>query len=203
MPIKTKTQQGFTSVEFLFALIISATFCMLMFAVCFTFTVVEISQYIAFSVSRSHMAGHIDQDAQENMAKNKFTALVKNPVLAPLFSNGWFELTGPEIRGGGSRQTFADQYPQNNSAAQVGVRLLFNAKLLVIKTPLLGSTTSGDNEFTAHVTGLLIREPTTKECQDQLKRDVRYRALLDLDAGRFNIARPSADKYVAMEDNGC
>lgn len=199
-------QDGFISLDFLFSITIAGFLCMVLFAMTFTFTVVEVSQYIAFSVSRAHMAGHVDQEKQELMAKNKFTVMVNNPIFAPLYKNGWFELTGPDIRGGGEGgKTFAAEYPVENESkvAQVGVRLLFNAKLLSMNFSFLGSTASDDRGFLAHITGLLIREPTTRECQKALSRDVRYKTLLDLDAGRFSIANGYADKYVAMEDNGC
>jgi hypothetical protein len=200
---KPKKDAGFVTVDFLFSIMISATFCSIMFVLCFTFTVVEISQYIAFSVSRAHLAGHLDQSAQENLAKGKFAALINNPVFAPLYKNGWFELTGPDIRGGGeSGKTFEDVYPAQKNVAQVGVRLLFNAKIMVLKVPILGSTAAPDTEFTAFVTGLLIREPTTKECQDQISG--RWPAIRDLDRSRFNIVNQYAERnYVPMEDNGC
>jgi hypothetical protein len=197
-----KKNAGMTSIDFLFSLTIASVFCMVMFALCFTFTVVEISQYIAFSVSRAHMAAHMDQSLQEQMAKNKFAELINNPVLKPLYTNGWFELTGPEIRGGGQSGVFQD-YPQQAATSPIGIRLKFNAKLLVLNFSLLGSTNPEGNGFLANITGLLIREPTTKECKDTFKNETRYRTLLNLDASRFSIGNASADKYVPMEDNGC
>lgn len=149
------------------------------------------------------MAGHIDQQKQEQMAKNKFASLSKNPIFAPLFSNGWFELDGLDIRGGGeSGKNFADEYPKTADVTPVGIRLRFTANILNLNFPILGKTSTQDEGFSAYVTGLLIREPTSAECRQGLQRESRYNAILNLDS-RFNIGKGTADKYVAMEDNGC
>lgn len=169
---------------------------------------VEVGQYIAFSVSRSHAAAHKTQDDQETSAKTKFTSLQKNKVLAPLFSNGWFEIGGLDIRGGGTNaKNFNDRYPKPESdakgAPQVGIRLNFEAKMLDMKIPLLGPTDSKGDGFKAFITGLMIREPSAKECRDQIKND-RYKAIMNLDSRFSSIAGAGSDSdYVPMEDNGC
>jgi hypothetical protein len=199
-----RNQAGFSSVEFLISLTISGIFCVIMFSLCFTFTVVEVSQYIAYSVGRAHMAGHLDPAAQKAMADNKFKVLINDPVFSPLFKNGWFDLGKLEVKSGGeSGETFGGDYPERNSTTQTGVRLTFTAKLLSQNFVLLGSTSRDGTDFTAKVTGLLIREPTTSECQKQLSEDSRYKALINLDANRFNSLPKNADAYMMMEDNGC
>jgi hypothetical protein len=202
-----KKDSGIITVEFLISLILASVFCIILFAVTMTFTVVEISQYMAFSSSRAYMAGHITMSDQERLARNKFSQFLGkpgNPVLLPLFKNGWYELSAPDIRGGGpGGNTFASDYGSSgNDNAYTGLRLKFTAKLLTMNFAILGSTSPNGNGFDAYVTGLLIREPTTQECQQQLKTENRFRAILDLDP-RFNNYRSSSDKYVPMEDNGC
>lgn len=200
--------KGFLSADFLFSIVIASCLCAVFFSLSFTLSMVEIGQYIAYSVSRAHAAGHKTQEDQETAAKDKFASLQKNKVLAPLFSNGWFEIGNLDIRGGGAAgKEFGDRYPKPSDGArgvpQTGIRLNFEAKLLDLKIPLLGPTDPDGNGFKAFLTGLMIREPTTKECRDQIK-DQRYKAILQLDKRFDAIAGPGSQKdYTPMEDNGC
>jgi hypothetical protein len=205
---RIQNSQGFLSADFLFSIIIASGLCMIFFCLTFTLSMVEVGQYIAFSVTRAHAAGHKTQDDQIAMGKAKFASLQKNKVLRPLFSNGWFEITNLDIRGGGQDQkNFNDRYPKGETNTtmlpQVGARLNFEAKMLKFNIPFLGSTDNG-NGFKAFLTGLMIREPSAKECFDQIRKQ-RYRAILALDKDRFEkIAGSSSEsEYVPMEDNGC
>lgn len=204
---RISNSRGFLTADFLFSLVIASGLCILFFCISLTLTMAEVSQYIAFSVTRAHMASHRDQSAQEDMAKAKFATFQKNKVLAPLLTNGWFELKNLVIRGGGpSGKDFSDRYPAGNPSEpnipQVGVRLDFEAKILKTSVPLLGSSTNPDGHK-AFVTGLMIREPSAQECLEQI-RGQRYKAILQLDPRFEKIAGSSSEtSYVAMEDNGC
>jgi len=201
--------KGFLSADFLFSIIIASGLCVVFFSLTFTLSMVEVGQYIAFTITRAHAAGHKTQDDQTAMAKAKFASLQKNKVLRPLFSNGWFEITNLDIRGGGQdSKDFGDRYPRTKAneadLPQIGVRLNFEAKMLKIKIPLLGSTDNGSG-FTSFLTGLMLREPSSKECFDQIRKE-RYRAIMALDKDRRfeKIAGASSEQsYVPMEDNGC
>lgn len=201
-------QKGFLSADFLFSIVIASGLCAIFFSLTFTLSMVEVGQYIAYSVSRAHAAAHKTQDDQEKAATKKFASLQKNKVFRPLFSNGWFEIGNLDIRGGGdSGKDFSERYPKEagpeRGVPQVGIRLNFEAKLLDIKFPLLGSTDPDRNGFTAFLTGMMIREPSAKECRDQVKND-RYKAILNLDQRFKEIAGPNSEtSYVPMEDNGC
>lgn len=199
---------GFLSADFLFSIVIACGLCAVFFCLTFTLSVIEVGQYIAFSVSRAHAASHKTQEDQERLAKSKFESLKKNKVLGPLFANGWFEIGNLEVRGGGAEgKDFSDRYPgpadSVRGVPQVGIRLSFEAKVLDIKFPLLGGTDPAGNGFKTLITGLMIREPTAKECRDQIKND-RYRAILELDKRFEKIAGRSSERdYIPMEDNGC
>lgn len=201
---------GFLSADFLFSLVLGITVSMLLFAACFTFTTIEIAQYIAFSVSRAHMAGHDDPEKQVLMANNKFEYLTKKTMLGLLFRQGsWFELKKPDIRNGLNKNDFSSDYPYFNSGdariPQTGVRLDFVAKVLNFKVAFLGKSSEDDKPFTARVTGLLFREPSSKECREQMKNTNRYSAILSLDS-RFSVLDPSQGSnpaYFPLEDNGC
>ncbi|MGZ3774196.1 MAG: hypothetical protein ACXVCY_11670 [Pseudobdellovibrionaceae bacterium] len=202
-----KNSRGLISAEFIFSLAICVGMIIILFSLNFSLSMAEVAQYIAFSAARAHAAGHLDQDQQEKMAKDKFNEFLTNSVLQPLFNNpdnGWFKLTGLDIRGGGATgKSFQNDYPsQKDRAPQVGVRFNFSPQLLNLKIAFLGSTTDDNtsNGFSAKVTGFLIREPTQKECWEQIK--IRYSTILNLDP-RYKRIPPDVTKYNPMEDNGC
>jgi hypothetical protein len=198
---------GFLSADFLFSVVIASGLCVLFFCISVTLSMAEVTQYLAFSVTRAHMAGHKTQNDQEQMAKAKFASFKTNGVLSPLLTNGWFEIKGPDIRGGGTNgRDFGDRYPRGPASQpnipQVGIRLEFDAKILTGHIPMLGGTDS-NVEHKAFVTGMMIREPSAEECFDQIRKQ-RFKAILELDP-RFKtiVGSGSEDKYVGMEDNGC
>jgi hypothetical protein len=200
--------RGIISADFIFALILCVGLCVVLFSLNFTLSMAEVAQYIAFSAARAHASGHIDQDKQKVMGTNKYQELINNPVLKPLFNSpngGWFKLVGFEIKGGGASDGgFFDDYPKSETRVpQVGVRFKFIPTLLSRKIPFLGSTSEDgtENSFSANVTGLLIREPSMKECKDQVS--ARYKNILDLDERYKQLGAASQDKYFPLEDNGC
>lgn len=198
--------QGFLSADFLFSMVIASGLCAMFFALTLTLTMAEVGQYLAFSITRAHMAGHKDQSSQEEMAQAKFKSFQSNKVLNPLLTNGWFEIKNLVVRGAGpSGKDFTDRYPRGpaNQAdmPQTGVRLEFEAKILKGRIPMLGGT-NGSIEHKAFITGLMIREPSADECLRQIRQQ-RYSAILALDPRYATVAGKSAQKYVPMEDNGC
>jgi hypothetical protein len=199
--------RGFLSADFLFGIVIASGLCALFFCLTFTLSMAEVGQYMAFSITRAHMAGHKDQEAQEAMAKAKFASFQKNKALAPLLTNGWFEIKNLVIRGGGPKgQDFGDRYPRGAAGEpnipQTGIRLDFEAKILKGSIPMLGAT-GGNVEHKAFITGLMIREPSAQECLEQVRHQ-RYKAILSLDKRFEKIAGSASEKnYVPMEDNGC
>lgn len=199
--------RGMISAEFIFALVLCVGLCIVLFSLNFTLSMAEVAQYIAFSSARAHAAGHVDQDKQEQLAREKFNELINNPVLKPLFNKGdggWFKLADLEVAGGGiSGRDFGNDYPsQAQRVPQVGVRFKFYPKILNLKVAFLGSTSEDDEGFSANITGLLIREPTQKECFD-LQVRTRYEAILNLDPRFKVLGDQGKNKYVPMEDNGC
>lgn len=215
-----QNSKGFLAADFLFSLVIATGLCIILFSLSYTLFVAEISQYIAFSTARAHSAAHVDVYKQQEMAKNKFNELINKPSIVSIYKNGWFKLSQPDIRSGESNSSnpiFTD-YPETEAdgakrVPQVGVRLSLSIKLLELKIPLLGNTYEEEDQFKANVTGLLFREPSMKECQEQLKYNVRYKAILDLDQRFRKLGQATAAEkdfsgselgvYIPMEDNGC
>ncbi|XGC80963.1 hypothetical protein ACES2L_00515 [Bdellovibrio bacteriovorus] len=203
-----QNNRGMLTAEFIFSIVLCAGLCIVLFSLNFTLSMAEVAQYIAFSSARAHAAGHVDIEKQEQLGREKFTELINNPVLKPIFNateGGWFKLTDLEVRGGGpSGRSFNDEYKTTeNRMPQVGVRFNFKARILNMKVPFLGATSEDpDAGFNAKVTGLLIREPTQKECRELQIRQ-RYTAILDLDPRYKILGASGANKYQLMEDNGC
>ena len=104
--------RGLVSADFIFSLVIAMGLSMVLFVVTFTFSVSEVAQYILFSASRAHAAGHLDQPNQEKMGKDKFDELLADKVFVPLFKeSGWFVLNNLDIRGGGpNAKNFNEEY---------------------------------------------------------------------------------------------
>ena len=206
-----QNSRGIMTAEFIFSITLCAGLCVLLFALNFSLSMAEVAQYIAFSAARAHAAGHVDQEKQEQLAKDKFAELTNHKVLKTFFTPAganWFKLSALDVRGGGvSQKSFDDFYPAYSNGdqriPQVGVRFSFSPALLNIKIAFLGSTAEDpDQGFSANISGLLIREPTQKECWElQVKR--RYSAILDLDQRFKELGSSGANKYVPMEDNGC
>lgn len=205
-----QNSRGIMTAEFIFSITLCAGLCVLLFALNFTLSMAEVAQYIAFSAARAHAAGHLDQDKQEQMAKDKFAELTNHKVLKTFFhaeGANWFKLSDVDVRGGGaSQRSFDEVYPTFSEAQripQVGVRFTFSPSLLNFKIAFLGSTTEDpDQGFSANISGLLIREPTQKECWE-LQVKPRYSAILDLDNRFQTLGGSGESKYVPMEDNGC
>lgn len=201
------SNRGLISADFIFSLVIAMGLSMVLFVVTFTFAVSEVAQYVVFSASRAHAAGHLDQANQEKMGKDKFDELMANKVFVPLFKeSGWFVLNNLDIRGGGpTNKDFNSEYAGYDKRIPfVGVRADFEPKMLTIRVPFMGTTANPEgNGYKAKLAAFLIREPTQRECLD-LQVKLRYRAILELDPRYKGLsALNGVSKYVPSEDNGC
>ena len=217
--ILIRNDRGFIFADFIFALVLAASASIILFALTFTFSMVEVSQYVVFSASRAYVPGNVDSDRQEPLGKDKFKELLKNSDLAPLIGNpsgNWFILGGSsqtlELKGGeDAGGTFDDYagYKDDSGYGRipfVGARADFEAKLLSLNIPMLGRTDDEGNGFKAKLTAFLIREPTQKECWDKQVK-VRYSNIMNLDSryqgsGTTN-ASGKINSYIPLEDNGC
>lgn len=223
--ISIKNQTGFLTIDFIFAIVVSVAFSVILFVMCFTLSAAEIAQYIAFAVGRSYSAGHVNRDTQECLGSQKFAAITgdkipvsggcsnsagKLPPFGKIFKQGWFILKpdtsrGTALKSGYNRDQF-DEYNKTGEEKRLinsGVRLVFITNLFNLKLGFLGSTNSSGETFSAKVTGLMLRNPTQDECQLYMKK--RHAAILNLDSRyKANDKAPGSNpKYVPMEDNGC
>jgi hypothetical protein len=207
-----KNQRGMVIVEFIFALVITASLTILLFSVTYTLLVTSVTQYVAFSVARAYSNGGESPESQAQRARDKFASLTTDGrAVASLYRNGWFEISSPnslDIRGGLSsdnRRLFDQDFDRSfgsQTARAQGVSVRLAANILRSRLPLLGATDPDDepNNFVTFVNALLIRDPSQSECREFM--EARRRALADLPSGR-RWSQAIGRDYIPMEDNGC
>lgn len=198
-----KNNRGMLTAEFLFAFVLCAGMCAVLFALNFTLSMAEVAQYMAFSSSRAYAAAHLDEAKQADLARTKYKELLTNKALKSIFNKGeasWFVLSTPEQLEISSTG-FSDYPKQENRVSAVGVRLKFEPKVLNMRIAFLGSTAEDpDKGFSAYVTSFLTREPTHKECWEQMKP--RYENIIK-QGNLGKLAQAKVNEYVPLEDNGC
>lgn len=198
-----KDERGIITFDFIFAFVMVWGFTSILFALTLTLSVVEISQYVSFSTARTFHAAHWSPELQNEIGEEKYSQLINNPVLSPLFNNGWFTISQNAGLGDWNELYPQSQDPRDNEGDSdnfIGSRLTLNAKILEIQIPLIGLTYDDSDAFTANVASYLNREPTSEECLEFGSEDNRFRALKRLDA-TYN--RSEVKNYVHFADNGC
>ncbi|MCB0348217.1 MAG: hypothetical protein KDD37_05245 [Bdellovibrionales bacterium] len=155
-------ERGSLTIDFLFATVLVMGVSGLLFALCFTLTVVEISQYIAFASSRNYYGSNFNEQVQISQAEEKFNQLVYDSPWKVLFKkDGWFALK--YINTGDFRSEYPNDIDEDN-AKFWGTILEIQSKVLDFKIPFYGSTNPEDNMFKAKITSFLGREPSAEEC---------------------------------------
>jgi hypothetical protein len=202
------SESGMITVDFLFAFVLVMGFGAILFALSMSLTAAEITQYVTFAAARSYMAGHLTPEAQREKAFQKYRAVLGNPVLQPLFVNGWFEVNGePEI---GDMTRVYPEYAQPGATPNNfwGVGTRFTARMLEFQIPFYGSTASdGDGQGSGFVTFLasyLGREVTTAECMKFVAQ--RWQAIrkIPVPTGFASHSTGTPENgYVVYDDNGC
>jgi hypothetical protein len=201
-----RSSSGFVTADFVFSFLLSAMMTTLLFALCFSFTVIEISQYIAFSSNRAAIPARKNFDEQRGRVDEKFQQLSNNPVLRPLLTNGWFTLALRDVRLQEDPNDNYDEYNQGGSIVPTsGVRLTLTAQILNLNLGPFGRIESetGDG-FSLTIGSLLFREPTQTECQNLIR--TRYTRILELSDSYpvlGSVGSTDENGYFAMEDNGC
>lgn len=203
---KLNSSSGFVTADFVFSFLLSAMMTTLLFALCFSFTIIEISQYIAFSANRAATPARKNFDEQRARVDEKFQQLTTNPVLQPLLTNGWFSLALRDVR---LQEDPNDNYEEYNQGGTIvptsGVRLTLTAEILNLNLGPFGRIESetGDG-FNLTIGSLLFREPTQEECQSLIR--TRYERILQLSESYptlGSVGSTSENGYFPMEDNGC
>lgn len=197
-----QNEEGILTLDFIFALLIGMSFTMIFFALTLTLSLVEVTQYLSFSVARTAWAAHETRSEQIGLGQAKYAELIENPVFKTVFGQGWFQL--PDTPDFGDPQTgFNAEYnPSNGNDTFIGARLRINAKILDIKIPLLGSSKTNPETGVANVQTFLSREVTTEECREQFNRQ-RWARILQLDPHYQEAGYGGPDAVTLITDNGC
>ena len=205
-----RTNSGMVTTDFIFSFLLAAMFTAFLFAMCFSFTVIEVVQYISFSATRAAIASNKDFETQRSRAQNKVNSLINHNILNTLLRNGWFNVTIRDMRLGQDASDFySAEYQMSPIDGPVpfyvpaaGVRLNLEAKILEMNLGPLGKIESENgNGFSLTIGSMLFREPSQRECMDLI--GARYQRILNLDPRYNTIAGPASSASFPMEDTGC
>jgi hypothetical protein len=207
-----KSNSGMVTTDFIFSFFLVSLFTAFLFAMCFSFTVIEVVQYISFSATRAALPSNKNFERQRERAERKASALINDPILTTLLKNGWFNVTIKDMRlGKDASDYYSSEYKMEpiGGASPVpfyvpaaGVRLNLEAKILQMNLGPLGKIESETgNGFSLTLGSLMFREPSQKECSDMIR--ARYQKILNLDSKYSSIASKGAASAVPMEDTGC
>lgn len=195
-----RNQAGFITIDFIFAVVLIIGLTALLFCISLTLTTAEITQYITFAAARNYVAGHLDEDHQKQRAIAKYKELVSNKVFAPLFKNGWFQVSGePQV---GDMTQLIPAYAPSSGDPNLfwGAGTNFTAKILDFNIPLFGSSNpdgGGADDFKTFMGSYLGRDVSQSECMDFMSK--RWGAIQSLGNG-YSTAQGT---YVVFADNGC
>jgi hypothetical protein len=203
-------QSGQLVFDFLFAIGISIGMFLIFFALAYTFTAVEVAQYVAFSSARAQSGANVNLDAQIEAGKTKYAFLTtSSPSIRGFFNPVWIELgkTPDQRMGGTTGNTFYGALTNGGSAAYLqsytGLSFSLVSHVLSFNVPFLKSSNQGDDEggnFKTNVNAILIREPSADECQTFWKSRLQM-IKGNFSSGQYQGIDASAD--TSWEDNGC
>lgn len=194
-------ERGLLTLDVVFSLVLVCGVGVVLFALSFTLTAVEVAQYVAFSTSRDYYAADVSEDAQKEAAQAKYAELMgaasgslptKGNGVNQVLKKSWFEI---EPNWG----KFADIYDAEddiNAENFVGSRFSLISKLLNIEIPFFGETAGNSKAFQTFITSFIGREPTQNECISFYQN--RWAAIATATGGIGQ-----APENPIVEDNGC
>lgn len=205
-----RNEHGILTLDFIFALLIGMSFTMIFFALTLTLSLVEVTQYLSFSVARVSWAAHENRSAQIALGNAKYAELIEKPVIKTIFGQGWFRLPARPDFGDPVRGFNIEYQPaaENDNETFFGARLRIEARILDINIPMLGSSKTNPETGVANVQTFLGREVTTTECREQFNRQ-RWANILQLSPDYQQVnsspgASADPNQVLALiTDNGC
>jgi len=223
-----RNQSGFMTAEFLFAFTMVIGAGILIFALTFALTTVEVAQYIVWSAARAHAVGNIDPDAAVKAGETKYTNLTAVfPLLTGQDSDSpWFKMPKvtdkDELVIGDISESMKkkDGAIDAANAAEpggevrhpwIGVESNIELKLLSgLNLPFLGKITEKPDDFKFPIRGILFRHPSTSECTNFFKNKFTQGVKIlptensGMQSTPWKSLSGTADAaYAPMEDNGC
>lgn len=214
--------------EFLFAFTMVIGTGILIFALTFALTTVEIAQYIVWSTARAYAVANVNPDEALKAGETKYANLTATFPL--LTGNGadspWFRMPTVADKGDLVIGDISDSIKKKDSAIDkanaaepngevrhpwIGVESTIELKLLSgLNLPFLGKITETPDEFKFPVRGILFRHPSTLECTNFFKEKFiqGVKILPQENSGMqstpWKSLSGSADTaFAPMEDNGC
>lgn len=216
-----KNNSGFIAAEFLFAFSMIIGCGILIFALTFTLTTIEIAQYITWSAARSYAAGNLSEADSNKAATTKYKNLTG---MFPLLtgqgnSSPWFEMSLKPITGALVEAQVSPSSSRDNkdSGQQVrqswdGVAADIDLKLFKgLQIPFLGKIVANPEDLVFQVRSHLMRHPSEEECfsffKDKYQKGIlQLKTPKDLSSGggqpEWN-GLNQATSVVLIEDNGC
>lgn len=222
-----KNNSGFMTAEFLFAFTMVIGSGILIFALTFALTTVEIAQYIVWSAARAHAVGNKTVLDSVKSGETKYTNLTAAfPLLTGNGSDSpWFNMPTVQDRSEFFVGDISDMIKRKDSAIDkdnasepggearhpwIGVESSINLKLLSgITIPFLGKITETPEEFKFPIRGVLFRHPSYDECQNFFKaKFAQGISKMPNEPAWTNSPLNTGDtrtanKFSPMEDNGC
>ncbi|AZZ35371.1 hypothetical protein CIK05_00650 [Bdellovibrio sp. qaytius] len=221
-------QSGFMTAEFLFAFTMVIGAGVLIFALTFALTTVEIAQYIVWSAARAHAVGNKTAEDSVKAGETKYNNLTAAfPLLTGNGSDSpWFKMPKSTEKDDFFVGDISDMMKKKDGAIDktnaaepggevrhpwIGVESSIELKLLSgLTIPFLGKVTESPAEFKFPIRGLLFRHPSTQECLEFYKNRFSQgvKVMPEENGGSQATAwkslSGSADSaYSPMEDNGC
>lgn len=207
-----RSNSGMVTTDFIFSFFLASMFTAFLFAMCFSFTVVEVVQYVSYSATRAALSGNKDFESQRERARIKLQSLSNNNILSALMRNGWFNVTLRDMRLGENASDFySSEYqmapitgasPSPFYIPAAGVRLNLEARILTMNLGPIGRIESETgNGFSLTLGSMMFREPSQRECMDLMRN--RYQQILTFDTKFGAIAGASSNESIPMEDTGC
>lgn len=222
-------QAGFMTAEFLFAFTMVIGSGILIFALTFALTTIEIAQYIVWTSARAHAVGNIDAESSIKAGETKYANITAAFPL--LTGNGadspWFKMPSVNNKGDFLVGDLSDQIKRKDSAIDkfnssepggearqpwIGIEASIDLILLSgLQVPFLGKVTETPEDFKFPIRAVLFRHPSTKECQNFFnnKFTMGVKALPQENNSSLqgtmwkNLSTAADGAYAPMEDNGC
>lgn len=217
-----KNNSGFMTAEFLFAFTMVIGSGILIFALTFALTTVEIAQYIVWSTARTHAAGNKTASDPVTLATLKYTNLTAAfPLLTGEGADSpWFRMPKANETNDFAIGDISDMIKKKDSAIDkenaaepggearhpwIGVESSIDLILFKgLQVPFLGKVTESPQEFKFPIRAVLFRHPSYDECRNFfLEKYSSGVKQISNEPQWNNLQHSDASKYSAMEDNGC
>lgn len=202
-----KNERGILTLDFIFALLLGMGFTMVFFALTLTLSLIEVVQYMSFSVARTALGAHETRGQQTALGNLKYAELRARPIFRNIFGRGWFRLPAqPDYgdRANGFNLEYASD-PNEDNLTFYGARLRIEARILDISNPILGSSKTQSETGFANVQTFLGREVTTTECREEFNR-ARWTNIINLNPAYQQVSATGTNPAAAVgliTDNGC